>query len=359
MIQLIVLWGAPSWSNTVALAISLVLYGVAFVVANAIYSRNCSLQLERFLDNAIPEGSWLEEFSIEAFVNSQSKSILRALRVFVIRDLPLGYVLCQLKGFILPIRVEMASVQMEHRTHEIARPKMGHSCIFISDAPHDLTVTHSFYVCHELGHATKHAWRIGRRPFEGIATCITLLIWIILGGVSPMLLVALAVYIGLRLSFDLNRSRQLLDDEMLADSVGIRLLPDSTPIDALRNRVVKSLRRNNRGLGERYTAKRIEHLLTQLSMRENAIAPLPIVAMPLPSVMHTCGLAAIYIGLCAGSPTWLGITFLGVLTALGSILHVVITRSHGRIQRRLDMEIDRLCQADFSLQEELAPLPAK
>jgi hypothetical protein len=283
--------------------------------------------LFEYLRKVLPREARLEEYPIEAFVDAASLGVVRALRgaslystipiarVFVIRDLPVGTELGELKGFLVPLQINWRSSFLSGGRTGFTRPGQGISYIFISDRPEDLTDTHKFHVCHELGHTTKHAQRVAGRPYEGPAAVLLLFLWILLTGGAGVFLVVLPVigYMLVRLSLDLSPKRWVFDDEAVADTIGVRLLPNSVPLDVVERRLTSTLRKNPRLLGIKWTESRAQRLEQHFADRRQGKAPIPLSAMPDPWRMILGGFAVLLAGWNMSPLTGLSLLLLGGL----------------------------------------------
>jgi len=239
-IQLIIFFKYPTWlqgmGSFLAVIFSLLLHNIAIYLQ----SFHAIKSILRYLKFDLENKFTLEEHALEEYIGSDKVQEIRAARpvawakanqypisrIFVRRAFQESTLSGQKKGFAAPVAY-----------YNLGSPPQSISLIFIDEVPDELTESSKFFVYHEIGHTTKHAWRIKTKPYISVTMIAAIILWIFFNTDNYiMALILFLIYLLIRSFLELNPVRNSFEDEIIADTFAIRRLPEDFPLTKDDNR---------------------------------------------------------------------------------------------------------------------------
>lgn len=234
-IQLITLIHDPNWLQFLGLALSIFFSASLYGIATLSQAFDALKSILRYLNNDLAGKFTLQERTLEDYIGEDKIQEIKAARLvswnkanqypicrlFVRHPSLEGIVAGQKKGFAAPVAY-----------YKIGAPPKSISLIFIDELPNELTDSSKFFIYHEIGHTTKHAWRVKTKPYTAKTKLVPLAIWILFNTSNYLIsLPCLFIYILIRVFFEIDPSRNSFEDEVVADTFAILKLPESIPLD--------------------------------------------------------------------------------------------------------------------------------
>lgn len=234
-IQLITLIRDPGWLSFFGLLLSIIFSGSLYGIATFIQASDAIKSISRYLIHDLSGKFTLQEKNLEEYIGEDKIQDIKAARlvswneknqypicrIFVRHPSLEGLIAGEKKGFAAPVAY-----------YEIGAAPKSISLIFIDELPDELTDSSNFFIYHEIGHTTKHAWRVKTKPYTSVAKLIPLAVWILVNTNNYLISFScLLVYILIRAYLEVYASRNMFEDEMIADSFAILKLPSSIPLD--------------------------------------------------------------------------------------------------------------------------------
>jgi uncharacterized membrane protein len=178
----------------------------------------------------------------------------RLVRLFVIHPTA-DYDFAERKGFSIPMGGEGVD----------GRPRPD-SMVFVRDHPRRMSSSGWYQLCHEVGHATKHAWRARIRFVKGAVVSVAIAIWLLASGLQWLTclgftLTYFVARVGLDYAYTFFAHGNLsAADEAIADKFALNILPPRLNLRHLRKVIVFNSGRNRNNQNERNRAWRLSRL---------------------------------------------------------------------------------------------------